>query len=156
MPDTTTPYKPFLSPQKRSQKTSAQFVGTIEKGLQSAHQATVYHNFLFVHRHLISSFAPLFIAQIIHLHTIGALLAIGISIAAIIFLVKKFMAERLPSYEEYFQKFYWLHYFQNKKVQLSKAAQSQFQQCLDQNENPIETYQHTLVISFINFTLNYY
>ncbi len=155
MPDKNPPYKPFLSPQKRRHRSSAQIVGTIEKGLQSAHQATVYHNFLFVHRHLISSFAPLFISQIIHLHTIGALLAIGVSIAAVIFLVKKFMAERLPSYEEYFQKFYWLHTFQNKQVQLSKAAQNQFQQCLDQNENPVETYQHTLVIHFINFTLSY-
>lgn len=155
MPETTTPYKPFLSPQKNRQRSSAQIVGTIEKGLQSAHQATVYHNFLFVHRHLISSFAPLFIAQIINLHPISALLTLGISVTALIFLVKRFMADRLPSYEEYFQKFYWLYYFQNKQVQLSQAAQKQFQQCLEQNENPIETYQHTLVIHFINFTLSY-
>lgn len=155
MPDTTTPYKPFLSPQKRRNKSSSQIVGTIEKGLQSAHQATVYHNFLFVHRHLISSFAPLFIAQLIHLHPISALLTLGVSVAAIIFLIKKFVAERLPSYEEYFQKFYWLYTFQNKQVQLSQTGQNQFQKCLDQNESPIETTQYTWVINFINFTLSY-
>ena len=130
-------------------------IKNVGDGFQTAHQATIYHQFFFNYRYLIESIAPLFIGHIIHLHPFAAFFTVGSAALCMIILIRRFASRRSATFCENLKKLTWLKKHTNKKIILDHAEKKQLNDCIKNEKSPIQNYQKFYVLGIINFTLNY-
>ncbi|MEC8064258.1 MAG: hypothetical protein VX112_05375 [Pseudomonadota bacterium] len=136
-------------------KTSNQILNQVEIGIQTAHQATVYHQFFFANRFLIENITPLFISHIIHLHPVTALFTIASIALTLVIVIQKIALKKSRTYSENLEMLLWLKKHDNKRFTLDKRTSRDLQNCINEETDPIQNIQSNFVLGLIHFTLTY-
>ena len=116
-------------------------IKNVGDGFQTAHQATIYHQFFFNYRYLIESIAPLFIGHLIHLHPFAAVFTVGSATLCTIILIRKFASKRSATFSENLKKLNWLKKHTNKKLALDYTEKEQLDDCIKNEKSPIQNHQ---------------
>lgn len=136
-------------------KVPNQILNQVELGIQTAHQATVYHQFFFANRFLIENITPLFISHIIHLHPVTALFTIASIALTLVIVIQKIALKKSRTYSENLEKLLWLKKHDNKKFILDRKTSQDLRTCIKEEIDPIQKMQANFVLGLIHFTLTY-